>query len=45
MFPAHHGDSVLMDRFKNYLAHADDGTGHELGTGEPLKSFDEWLNT
>ena len=26
-----------------YLACADDGTGHEIGSGRPLKTFDEWL--
>lgn len=37
------GDKV--DEYEIYLANADDGTGHEIGTGEPLKSFDEWLNS
>lgn len=26
-----------------YLACADDGTGHEIMTGKPLKTFEEWL--
>ena len=26
-----------------YLACADDGTGHEIWSGRPLKTFDEWL--
>jgi len=28
-----------------YLACADDGTGHEIMTGEPLKTYDKWLNS
>ena len=36
---------TLRERYENYLAHADDGTGHEKGTGLLLKSFDEWLNS
>lgn len=36
---------TLQERYENYLAHADDGTGHEIGTGRPLKTFDEWLNS
>mgnify|MGYP003669852701 CR=1 FL=1 len=28
-----------------YLACADDGTGLDITTGIPLKTFDEWLNS
>ena len=31
------------DEYQIYLKHADDGTGHELGTGKPMKTFEEWL--
>ena len=34
---------TLRESYENYLAHADDGTGREIGTGEWLKTFDEWL--
>ena len=33
------------DEYDIYLACADDGTGHEIMTGEPLKTYDEWLNS
>ena len=29
--------------YQIYLSCANDGTGHELGTGRPLKTYDEWL--
>ena len=32
------------DEYFIYLDCADDGTGHEIMTGEPLKTYDEWLN-
>ena len=32
-----------QDEFDIYLACADDGKGRELGTGKPLKTFEEWL--
>ena len=32
------------DEYNIYLSCADDGTGHEIMTGEPLKTYDEWLN-
>lgn len=28
-----------------YLACADDGTGNDRGTGKPLKTYMEWINT
>ena len=33
------------DEYQIYLSCADDGTGHEIMTGEPLKTYDEWLNS
>ena len=36
---------TLQDRYELYLEHADDGDGFEIGTGLPLKTFDEWLNS
>lgn len=35
----------LEDQYQNYLDFADDGNGMDITTGEPLKSFDEWLNS
>lgn len=35
----------LRERYENYLAHADNGEGIDTTTGEPLKTFDEWLNS
>jgi len=32
------------DRYDIYVLCADDGTGIDITTGEPLKTFDEWLN-
>ena len=29
------------DEYEIYLSCADDGTGHEIMTGEPLKTYDE----
>ena len=31
--------------FEIYTACADDGRGNDFTTGEPLKSFDEWLTS
>ena len=31
--------------YEIYLACADDGTGIDFTTGQPLKSFDDWLNS
>ena len=33
------------DEYQIYLSCADDGTGHEIMTGKPLKTYDEWLNS
>ena len=35
----------LEDEYEIYLSCADDGTGHEIMTGEPLKTFDEWMRS
>ena len=32
------------DEYAIYLSCADDGTGHEIMTGEPLKTYEEWLS-
>ena len=39
------GRGRLEDEYEIYLSCADDGTGHEIMTGKPLKTFDEWLNS
>jgi hypothetical protein len=36
---------TLYDRYLVYLECADDGNGNDAITGQPLKSFDEWLNS
>ncbi len=33
------------DEYQIYLECANDGTGIDFTTGEPLKSYDEWLNS
>ena len=35
----------LKDQWENYRRFADDGNGNDSTTGEPLKTFDEWLNS
>lgn len=35
----------LEDEYEIYVSCSDDGTGHCDITGEPLKTFDEWLNS
>ena len=35
----------MWDRYQIYLACADDGTGRSITDGQPLKTFDEWLNS
>jgi len=37
--------SKLQDEYQIYLDCADDGDGNDITTGEPLKTFDEWLNS
>lgn len=34
----------LEDRYNVYMVVADDGSGIDITTGQPLLSFDEWLN-
>ena len=36
---------TLEDEYRIYLNCADDGKGLDCATGEPLKTFDEWLNS
>jgi hypothetical protein len=36
---------TLEQRYAIYLACADDGTGHSITDGKPLKTFEEWLNS
>jgi len=31
--------------YQIYLDCADDGNGNDFTTGQPLKSYDEWLNS
>ena len=33
------------DEYEIYLACADDGKGNDSITGQPLKSYEEWLNS
>lgn len=35
----------LQDEYNIYVACADDGNGVDITTGQPLKTFDEWLNS
>jgi hypothetical protein len=35
----------LEDRYEIYVKNADDGNGNDITTGEPLLTFDEWLNS
>ena len=35
----------LRDRYEIYVDCTDDGNGFDIGTGEPLKTFDEWLDS
>ena len=39
------GYGKLRDRYEIYVDCADDGNGFDIGTGEPLKTFDEWLDS
>ena len=32
------------DEYQIYLAYTDNGSGIDITTGQPLKSYDEWLN-
>jgi len=33
----------LEDRYRIYIECADDGKGNDITTGQPLLTFDEWL--
>jgi len=33
------------DEYQIYLSCADDGNGIDVTSGEPLKTYDEWLNS
>ena len=33
------------DEYEIYLTCADDGSGNDFTTGEPLKSYEEWLDS
>jgi hypothetical protein len=37
--------AALDDRYNCYRLNADNGEGIDITTGEPLKTFDEWLNS
>jgi len=41
--PVQYGE--LRDRYEIYVDCADDGNGYDLTSGEPLKTFDEWLDS
>ena len=37
---------TLRERYDLYLKHADDGSGGDITNyGQPLKTFEEWLNS
>jgi hypothetical protein len=36
---------TLQDKYAIYIACEDDGTGHSIIDGLPLKTFDQWLNS
>ena len=33
------------DEYQIYLACCDDGQGNDFRNGQPLKTFDEWVNS
>lgn len=33
------------DEYEIYLTCADDGNGNDFTTGEPLKTYEEWLDS
>ncbi len=33
------------EEYQLYLELSDDGSGIDITTGEPLKTFDEWMNS
>jgi len=38
-------NGALRDRYAIYLSCANDGNGNDSLTGEPLLTFNQWLNT
>ena len=34
-----------VDEYQIYLACCDDGQGNDFRNGQPLKTFDEWINS
>ena len=36
---------TLSERYELYLDSADDGNGNDITSGQPLKTFNEWLNS
>lgn len=39
------GRGTNDQEYQIYLACADDGQGIDITTGQPLKTYDEWLNS
>jgi hypothetical protein len=37
--------ALLAQRYRIYLACADNGKGIDITTGKPLKTFDQWVTT
>jgi len=37
-------EGTLEDRYDIYVKCSNDGNGNDITTGEPLLTFDEWLN-
>lgn len=45
-FENHARRDSLQTEYQIYLSHADNGEGGDItNNGEPLKTFDEWLNS
>jgi hypothetical protein len=40
-----HDQGSLRERYEIYRTFADDGAGQDITTGEPIKSFEEWLDS
>ena len=37
--------ATLEERYQQYVDLAGDGKGNDAATGQPLKTFDEWLES
>ncbi len=37
--------STLRERFEVYLLCANDGKGNDITTGQPLKTFEQWIKS